>query len=294
MFLSMMYIDSNKITFENVTKTQALLLSFLMAMFYVGSLYLIKEKHGRDHPSTIKSRFMRVSIASLLACLLLYYSSSISKSTNAKSGLYLHWIGCRINCSIIATVFPLLLLAALFFGPIVQTILDQGILFFEWQYLEDITLWRNYVVAPLSEELVFRGCMMPILIPSFGYTVTIFLAPWFFGLAHLHHAIEQYKDGYYSVSQIALSTVFQACYTTLFGMLSCFIFLRTGHLASAFISHAFCNLMGFPEFSQALHHKHRHLVCSCYVIGLLLFLYMLYPLTNPSLYDNMLYATSTV
>ena len=36
--------------------------------------------------------------------------------------------------------------------------------------------------APLSEELVFRGCMMPLLMPVFGFTTSMLLAPWFFGL----------------------------------------------------------------------------------------------------------------
>jgi len=279
------------ITFQDVSKLQAFLTSLFMATLYVGSLYMVKEKYGRDHPDSIKGRFIRVSIASVISCLLLYLSSSLSPPASENlSGSYFHWIGLRLDSSLSAILIPLLLLSILFLGPLLQMFMEQGFYLFEWQYLEDITMWRNYVVAPLSEELVFRGCMMPLLLPSFGHTATIFLAPWFFGLAHLHHAIEQYRDGYYSVQQIAILTLFQAFYTTLFGMLSCFIFLRTGHISSVFVSHSFCNMMGFPDFSGAIHHKHRYVLCLSYVMGLILFCYLLFPLTNPILYGNNLYS----
>uniref|UniRef100_H2ZDD5 CAAX prenyl protease 2 n=1 Tax=Ciona savignyi TaxID=51511 RepID=H2ZDD5_CIOSA len=131
--------------------------------------------------------------------------------------------------------------------------------------------------------------MMPLLIPSLGHVTAIFLAPWFFGLAHIHHAYEQYKTGYHSFRAITVSTLFQASYTTVFGILSSFIFLRTGHLTSAFVSHSLCNIMGFPEFELALSHRRRTLVCFCFVLGLVLFLISLYPLTDPSIYNNTLY-----
>lgn len=154
---------------------------------------------------------------------------------------------------------------------------------------------------------------MPLLLPSMGHFHAILIGPWFFGigkihhevyyniyiysfylfmyvfLAHFHHAYEQYKARIHSVSNILISTLFQASYTTVFGILSSLIFLRTGHLTSAFLSHSLCNLMGFPEFEQALSHRHKYLVCSCFVIGLVLFLFLFNPLTNPVLYSNELY-----
>jgi len=279
------------ITFEDVSKWQALLTSFSMALLYVGSLYLVKEKYGRDHPTTIRGRFFRVSLASVVSCVMLYLSSSVTATSQNLSGNYFHWIGFRLSSSLSATIIPLILLSILFFGPLVQMLFQQESYLFQWHYLEDISMWRNYVVAPLSEELVFRGCMMPLLVPSFGHTTTICLAPWFFGLAHLHHAIEQYRSGFYSGMQIIISTLFQAFYTTMFGMLSCFIFLRTGHIASVFVSHAFCNMMGFPDFGEAFHHKYKYYLCFCYIVGLLSFCYLLYPLTDPTLYENYLYSS---
>ena len=88
---------------------------------------------------------------------------------------------------------------------------------------------------------------------------------------------------------IVLSTLFQASYTTVFGILSSFIFLRTGHLISPFLSHALCNMMGFPDFDAALNHRRKYFICSCFVVGLVTFLLLLGPLTNPSMFSNKLY-----
>lgn len=57
-------------------------------------------------------------------------------------------------------------------------------------------LWlRNHVVAPLSEEFTFRACMMPLLLQTFPPLRAILITPLFFGIAHLHHIIERYKNG---------------------------------------------------------------------------------------------------
>ena len=42
------------------------------------------------------------------------------------------------------------------------------------------------VVAPITEELVYRGWMVPLLYRSLGWTATILILPFFFGVAHLH------------------------------------------------------------------------------------------------------------
>lgn len=41
---------------------------------------------------------------------------------------------------------------------------------------------RNQVVAPLTEELVFRACMLPMLVPCAGPSTAIFTCPLFFGV----------------------------------------------------------------------------------------------------------------
>lgn len=52
-----------------------------------------------------------------------------------------------------------------------------------WRVCVGDAVWlRNQVVAPLTEELVFRGAMLPMLVPCIGPTGAIFTAPLFFGV----------------------------------------------------------------------------------------------------------------
>jgi hypothetical protein len=57
---------------------------------------------------------------------------------------------------------------------------------------------------------------------------------------------------------MCVGVVFQLFYTTVFGWLSAFVFLRTGHVISVFLMHWFCNHMGFPRLDILLEHKHRN------------------------------------
>ncbi|NWZ29952.1 FACE2 protease, partial [Alectura lathami] len=59
--------------------------------------------------------------------------------------------------------------------------------------LGDVRWLRNQVVAPLTEELVFRACMLPMLVPCTGPGPAVLACPLFFGVAHFHHVIEQLR-----------------------------------------------------------------------------------------------------
>ena len=54
---------------------------------------------------------------------------------------------------------------------------------------------RNYVVAPLTEEFVFRACILCLIAPCCSLARAVLVCPVFFGAAHLHHAIEQIRLG---------------------------------------------------------------------------------------------------
>eukprot|EP00529_Nitzschia_sp_RCC80_P026446 CAMPEP_0113506040 /NCGR_PEP_ID=MMETSP0014_2-20120614/35675_1 /TAXON_ID=2857 /ORGANISM="Nitzschia sp." /LENGTH=343 /DNA_ID=CAMNT_0000401467 /DNA_START=326 /DNA_END=1354 /DNA_ORIENTATION=+ /assembly_acc=CAM_ASM_000159 len=132
-------------------------------------------------------------------------------------------------------------------------------------------LWiniRNYILAPLTEEIVFRGCMVPplvvamsaannaksdgseMLLPfssSVAFRVSL-IAPLFFGVAHIHHAVVRLQKSPSSttsfrpsVSSVILMTVFQFLYTTLFGMYATYMLIRTGSVLAVTVSHSYCN-----------------------------------------------------
>lgn len=74
-------------------------------------------------------------------------------------------------------------------------------------------------------------------------------------------------------------------YLLLFLMSLIFAFFSSlGHLVGPVLCHSFCNYMGFPALSSALEHPHRLTVLFFYVLGVLLFLLFLFPLTDPLFY----------
>lgn len=87
---------------------------------------------------------------------------------------------------------------------------------------------------------------------------------------------------------IFLFAGFQFSYTTLFGAYSAYLFLRTGHFVAPFLAHAFCNHMGFPDFSEVfnMQEPQRTLTMCVCVVGLVSWCLLLEPLTNPHWYDN--------
>ena len=121
---------------------------------------------------------------------------------------------------------------------------------------------RNLCIAPLAEEVIFRACLLPPLLVSITKSnnrltpkQASWIAPLFFGIAHLHHFYEKYrlipsKDRTNKViGQLVLVVAVQWTYTTLFGAYVSHIFIRTGSLFGVTIAHIICNYMGLPNVS---------------------------------------------
>uniref|UniRef100_UPI0037E80AA6 CAAX prenyl protease 2-like n=1 Tax=Semicossyphus pulcher TaxID=241346 RepID=UPI0037E80AA6 len=266
---------------------------FLLACVYVGSLYVWRSSLPRDHPSVIKRRCASVLLVSALS--------------PAAVKAWIHWADVRVDASVWelmgvrlegllpAAVLPLLLTMVFYLGPLVHSAMENpdGVTG-ELQSAFDVQSWRlcvgdavwlrNQVVAPVTEELVFRGAMLPMLVPCTGPTAAIFTAPLFFGVAHFHHVIEQRRLHKDSMRVILLVSGMQFLYTTVFGAFTAFIFMRTGHVVGPVLCHSFCNSQGLPDISSALQHPQRSALLLSYVMGLLLFLVLLFPLTDPFFY----------
>ncbi|ELT88683.1 hypothetical protein CAPTEDRAFT_19281 [Capitella teleta] len=272
----------------------AVAICILLALAYVGSLYVwTSTRKSRDHPETIKLRFVRVTIVCALVIPFLWLCGT--KSHSVKARILFTWLGLRFKGFITATVLPLILTMVLFMGPLTLHYLD-GIfrIYRDPQYwlsnLKNIIWLRNHVVAPISEEFIFRACMLPILVPSFGETWSIIVCPLAFGIAHLHHLHEKIRDGV-DLKMALMNSLIQFSYTSVFGAYSAYIFLRTDHLVAPVIVHAFCNHMGLPNFQEVFAHSapKRYYLMISFVVGLLLWSQLLIPFTNPALYSNDLY-----
>lgn len=229
-----------------------------LSVAFVGAVYLVPspQPRARNAPVTVWRRMLGVSLATAGAIGLLHHatrplpaSASVWQALGlaGSAAFHLH-----------QSLWTLGLFALLFAGPILQECIDGS-----WSRrpsLRSIIFYRNYVVAPITEELVFRCCLVPLLQPVLGYRLTAWLAPYFFGTAHLHHLL----DG-----QPPQLVVGMFAYTTVFGWLAAAVFMTTRSAWATIACHAFCNFMELPDFAAALYHRRRHLLIPVYVVGLL-------------------------
>lgn len=274
-------------SFDHLSLFGALCVCFLFAILFVISLYLADIGLPRDHPLTIRRRMLAVGVVCAIIPLLLWL---LSESEPGDQSL-LAVMGVRWGLlePILAVLVSTVLVLVLYVGPIMAAIWSNegGASLLEPLENErrDVML-RNFVVAPLAEELVFRACMFPLLLPKLGSVWTAFVCPLFFGLAHLHHAVEHVRRGDITPSQALLTTLLQATYTSLFGMFSGILLIRTGYIISAIVAHALCNILGLPDIYSIADHRQPLRVAVMYVVGLVGFLYLLFPLTSSKMFSG--------
>ncbi|KAM6970030.1 CAAX prenyl protease 2-like [Aplochiton taeniatus] len=274
---------------------RSLLSCSLLAFLYVGSLYVKRTGLPRDHPSVIKRRCAGVLFVSALSPAAVK-AWTLGADVRVDVSVW-EMMGIRLEGLIPAAILPLVLTMVFYFGPVVQSAMDNpkgfmgelqsGLDCQSWRMCVADAVWlRNQVVAPVTEELVFRGAMVPMLVPCIGPDAAIFVAPLFFGVAHFHHVAERRRLKQDSLSTTLAVTAFQFMYTSVFGAYSAFLFIRTGHVLGPVLCHSFCNSQGLPDLESALHHPQRRLVLPAYLLGALLFVVLLYPMTEPFFYGT--------
>uniref|UniRef100_A0A672FT31 CAAX prenyl protease 2 n=1 Tax=Salarias fasciatus TaxID=181472 RepID=A0A672FT31_SALFA len=234
----------------------------LLACCYVGSLYVWKGNLPRDHPSVIKRRCVSVLLVAALS------PAAVKTWTHWVDVSVLELMGVRMKGLLPALILPLLLTVETFtsvppYNVIMRFIFPDG---GSWRLCVRDAVWlRNQVVAPLTEELVFRGAMLPMLVPCTGPTAAIFTAPLLFGvetsaLAHTY-----------------ISNLFPR-------LMKCVFCSAEGHVAGPVLCHSFCNSRGLPDIGAALQHPQHSLLLFLYVLGVVMFLVLLFPLTDPFFY----------
>lgn len=241
---------------------------FYVAPFYVTSTTRPSPSLSRDAPSVIRGRIRAVTLSCIIstfAVLLL-----ILEKTNVSFSEALRLLGWwPVDLSDVAQT--LLLTAILFTGPLFERGIAEG----EWrewargsrisETLGGWIGWRNYIAVsgrglitlqlgsqkqgPITEEVIFRSVIVPLhLLAKVSPSHIVFVAPLYFGVAHVHHFYE-FRISHSDVSLIAalLRSVFQFTYTTMFGWYATFVYLRTGSLLAVILAHAFCNWCGVPR-----------------------------------------------
>ncbi|KAI0659924.1 CAAX protease self-immunity-domain-containing protein [Cubamyces menziesii] len=255
------------------------------------------EERSRDDPVVIRARLTAGSISTALSVGAVYWlvrsvtpetelvkdPSTALKSTLARLGVTIDFA----HNSPLYIIFPCLVIPVLYIGPLFVDWLAETLPFQQrWSVQGNLlplftTLigLRNYVVGPITEEIVFRACMLAIYhMAGASRTKMIFLTPLVFGFAHLHHAWDTYNQygRTATAARIAiLSTLFQLTYTSLFGFHCAYLFLRTGSLLPPIVSHVFCNIMGFPQYSYHVWMfptRRRHIQMA-YLLGIVGYIY---------------------
>ncbi|SZF04305.1 unnamed protein product [Blumeria hordei] len=236
----------------------ALFLLILYTFIYVVPFYAFSNTRPsqfrpRDAPSMIRARIRLVTVScticsiSTLVLLAKADNDGISLVPLTKMGY--------IPVGIAETLKSLALTSILYAGPI----FEKGFVLDEWKdwvrlrgfqtVLGSWIGWRNYVVGPVTEEVLFRSASVPLLLLcNMSVSKMILLGPIIFGLAHFHHFYEfrvTHPDT--PVIVALLRSALQLSYTSLFGAYATFIYLRTGSLLSVIAVHAFCNWMGLPR-----------------------------------------------
>ncbi|KAL0905480.1 hypothetical protein M5K25_023904 [Dendrobium thyrsiflorum] len=284
----------------------------VMALGYVLVLYVPTFVLRLAPPTSLESFLIRRFTCALVFSAISALASAALLGVDRYMDIpvLLSFYGIRKDHMWQAVIFPLFLTSLLYAGSLVSKLL---LLLYSWRERGDsscceldlckifavaarsasdhalacahnVVAWRNYVVAPFTEELVFRACMIPLLLCSgFQTQIIIFIGPVFFSLAHLNHFMELYYLQRYSFLKAFSIVGLQLGYTVVFGWYASFLFIRTGNLISAVTAHIFCNVMGLPVL---LSPRTRGLATIAFILGLACFFWLLFPASSPILYNN--------
>lgn len=272
----------------------AILTSLALSFVFVGSLHLWRlcgfEELDRNEEGTIKRRCVSTlascALAGALVCHLAEPLRGEQLGTSVLPLDYGQLFGLCTAEAPRACLQSLVLTASLFLGPLLQHALGvhEGYVLLVSVPDNRWTALRDVVMAPLTEELFFRACLVRLWdAASISEPLIIFIGPLVFALAHAHHFVEKIRR-HESKTTAFLQVIFQVLYTSLFGMFASFILLRTGSTWAAVVSHMFCNHQGFPDvsfFSDVINplHGRRYLLAAVYLVGIVVFGCLLFPLT---------------
>lgn len=265
--------------------------SFL-AVAFVASLYLIvpiriRSCLPRDDPRHIQWRSFATAIVAALAwisypylfCrhtpslqalwaspvtihggLLLHLHDMLSRSANIVLHTGLLYLGPIVQYLCLIRIRSRRLQSSSFLSTLYDAAIRQAVYYplFQAGRQPRWILLRNWLIAPLTEELVFRGCMVPVVFAATGgrLALTCWLAPCFFGIAHLHHGYIRWRWEGSKLWTVLVVVVVQFIYTTLFGAYVSYAVLVQQHamgeqqqlrILPVVLCHAWCNAWGLPD-----------------------------------------------
>ncbi|CCH60820.1 hypothetical protein TBLA_0D03200 [Henningerozyma blattae CBS 6284] len=266
-----------------MTSNLSLILSLYISISYVIVLYFTEKgmenyPAQRDDPRVIRLRMKRIyTLMGVNLILIPLIQSTFNKnltfwqafkSLGIIPSVYYNsinhsWNGTHAILFIKQTISTLSLISSLYIGILIDNVLFYYLIKDSNSIMEDLkeeihSIWgvRNYIFAPITEEVFYTSMILTSYlslndVQDLTMKQLLILPPIFFGFAHLHHAYSKIQMGTISKLNVILNSMFQFIYTTIFGILTNFIFLKTnGNLWCCIILHSYCNYMGFPQGSE--------------------------------------------
>ena len=218
-----------------------------LAFVYVSSLYVWElmdggiKALGRDHPDVILRRSISVTASVGISWFV------TERVTGGRISLpSFEW--SHIFITVLQT-------GCLMLGPIVHVVVSDYTL-----TRDPWIIFRNIVISPIAEEIVFRECFVRLLRnSSFSEYQAGLVSPLLFALAHMHHNWNKF-----TIPQLVMSVV----HTCIFGWIASY-FLITRSVWDSIVSHAMCNAIGLPNARVS----NATFVFGVYIAGLLIFIF---------------------
>ncbi|GJJ15165.1 hypothetical protein Clacol_009440 [Clathrus columnatus] len=178
---------------------QAFCISTFISVSYVAGLYISKSarisyngksiQRDRDNDEVIRARLKAVYLSTCLNCAVIYWCMA----SDERAGSIWTTLKALGFVSSKSTIKAHFLIPILYTGPFVAQYLSKTLPFqANWSLKEDIfpifTTWigfRNYIAAPISEEIVFRACLLTVArMSQKGWYQMLFATPLWFGFGN--------------------------------------------------------------------------------------------------------------
>uniref|UniRef100_A0A7S0UW61 intramembrane prenyl-peptidase Rce1 n=1 Tax=Polytomella parva TaxID=51329 RepID=A0A7S0UW61_9CHLO len=269
--------------------SSAILSCFGISALYVSSVFIF-SKLPREDVKTIKLRIISVIFVSAISWYPFYTFYLSEKNVLPHSCLSYLGMGTDVQ-HVRAIGSTLYLLGSLYAGPLLYHVYTfqpfQGLIYCRQPWIAIRTL----IVAPTSEEWVFRACITPLLILQGGVNPerACFLVPLFFGAAHLHHLFDLVVHQRKALSAAFVLVLFQFIFTSLFGCFGCFLFVRTGSILAPVLAHSFCNFFGLPQLTAMYRHRNAFIMLFSTFLSLILFFRLIPEMLNTKSFNSPFY-----
>lgn len=138
-------------------------------------------------------------------------------------------------------------------SPILKTLLQMALLYIgpiyncvrSGEIPDQSSFWimiRSIFAAPVVEEILFRGVILSRLLQHYSNVQSTLCALLLFSIPHCHHLYHEIPE--YGVAVALRDALFRCGYTSVFGALSCYLFIAHSSLLSPIVAHVWCNFFG--------------------------------------------------